>query len=503
MSFVQTEIAFQPGLFANRSRRASKQRWTDGNLVRFADGVPAQIGGWQVQPTTGVTLTGFARAIISWRPNSQAGRFAAIGTDTGAFLYDGETLSDITPTGFVPGSGTSIIGDGYGSDRFGSGDYGTPRASTGNIIDASVWTFDMFGETLIGCFSTDGLIYTFTESDDARLSPILTAPHARAICVSDERHLFAFGIDGNPGKVAWSDRENYSVWDPSATNRAGSYDLQITSAFQCGKRVRGAILGWTKTEVFAFTPLNNALVYSRDRISTEAGAVGPNAVTVVTDNSGETAYWIGRDNFFVYEGYVRVLPCELHDYVFKDFNELQGAKAHARVNTAFDEIWFWYCSALSDEVDRCVVYCFRTDTWTKALVPRLCWLDAGVFPKPLAISAAGVMYQHETGVTAAGGVMPSFVTSFPLMIANGQQLAEVDQFWPDMEEDSAACTVSFITRSSPGSDPVLFGPYPFVVGTEFVPLTIAAREMQLRIDGAGGYWELGVPLLSMQGGSLR
>jgi hypothetical protein len=47
MTFVRSEMAFNPGLFANRSRRASKLRWVDGDLVRFRDGVPAQVGGWQ------------------------------------------------------------------------------------------------------------------------------------------------------------------------------------------------------------------------------------------------------------------------------------------------------------------------------------------------------------------------------------------------------------------------------------------------------------------------
>ena len=317
--FELVPIAFEPGLFANRTRRASKQRWVDGNLVRFRDGVPAQVGGWSTLATTGAAITGLARAIIAWRPNNQSGQFAAIGTDAGAFLYDGDFVEDITPAGFEPGLGSSVIGDGFGSDRFGVGDYGTPRESTGNTIDASVWTFDMFGETLLGCFSSDGVLYEYTVGEDAQLVPIVGAPRARAMCVSDERHVFAVGIDGYPNRVAWSDREDRSQWEPDPTNRAGSYDLQATSPFQCGHRVRGSVIGWTKTEVFAFTPLNNSLVYSRDRIADSAGCVGPNAVCVATTPTGESAFWMGETDFFVFDGYARVLPCELHDYVFNDF----------------------------------------------------------------------------------------------------------------------------------------------------------------------------------------
>lgn len=194
MAFQQSELAFQAGIFSNRSRRASKQRWVDGDLVRFRDGVPAQIGGWMRINADGATITGAARGIITFRPNSQAGRYAVIGTSAGSFLYDGGTVTDITPAGFLPGLGGSVIGDGWGAGRYGAEAYGTPRTDGGNLIDASNWTFDLFGETLIGCFSSDGIIYEFTVGDDAAMKPVASAPRARAICVSDERHVFAFEI---------------------------------------------------------------------------------------------------------------------------------------------------------------------------------------------------------------------------------------------------------------------------------------------------------------------
>lgn len=508
MAFVQSELAFQPGLFSNRSRRASKQRWVDGDLVRFRDGVPAQVGGWQRLTTTGVPITGAARGIITFRPNNQIGRYAAIGTSAGVFLYDGASVSSITPAGFVPGQGATVIGDGWGAGSFGVGTFGTPRETSGNLIDASNWTFDMFGETLVGCFSSDGIIYAYTANEDAALTPIVGAPSARAICVSDERHVFAFGAEGVPGRVSWSDRENYSEWDPEANNRAGSYDLQVTSPFQCGHRVRGAILGWTQTEVFQFAPLANAFVYDQEKIATRAGVAGPQAAVVVTDGTGESAYWMGRDNFYIFEGYVRVLDCELHDYVFGPpeapaLNLTQAAKFHARQNAAADEVWFWYVSAGSEEVDRAVVYNYRLGVWSKASVSRLCWADSGVFATPIAVDAAGSLFAHEVGDTADGQPMPSFVLSHPIMVGVGQQFAEVDQFWPDMQEGSSACTVSFICRDAPGGEAYTVGPTLFSIADEIVPLNIATREVQLRIGGAGGKWELGLPLLSMQGGSLR
>ena len=150
-----------------------------------------------------------------------------------------------------------------------------------------------------------------------------------------------------------------------------------------------------------------------------------------------------------------------------------------------------------------MVFSYASSTWSKALISRLCWLDTGVFASPLALDAAGTLYQHETGSTAAGTEMPSFVISNPITVAGENRLADIDQFWPDMQEDSAACAVSMIARTYPGEAPYTHGPIEFAVSTEFVPFTVSAREVQLRIDGAGGFWKLGLPMISMQGGSLR
>ncbi|WP_294138346.1 hypothetical protein [Sphingomonas sp.] len=141
--------------------------------------------------------------------------------------------------------------------------------------------------------------------------------------------------------------------------------------------------------------------------------------------------------------------------------------------------------------------------WSKASIVRLCWADSGIFYTPIAVDAAGALWAHEVGDTANGAPMPSFVLSHPITIGVGQQFADVDQFWPDMQEGSAACTVSFICRDAPGGASYTVGPTTFAIGDEIVPLNISTREFQLRIGGAGGRWELGLPLISMQGGSLR
>jgi hypothetical protein len=503
MAFTQSEIGFEPGLYGNRSKRASKGRWVDGDLVRFRDGPPAQVGGWKASPFVGVPIAGRARDMIAWRPNNGAGRYCAIGTHSNAYQFDGGAMIDITPTAMTVGRPDSIIGAGYGAGLYGDENYGTPRTTSSNLLDASVWTFDMFGEVLLGCFTGDGVIYRYQPGADLRLVPLTNAPSARAICVTDERIVFAFGCDGKPNLVRWSDRENPTVWTPAPANRAGFYEMQATSAFQCGKRARGQVLAWTQTELFGFSPLANSLVYSRDRLGSECGVMGPHASSVVTMPSGETAIWMGSSSFFLYDGLVRKLDCALQDYVFKDVNLIQRAKVQARHNSMFGEVWFWYPSAGSNEIDRAVIYNYENGTWSKASVARLSWADRGVFPLPLAIDQNGVIYEHENGDSANGVPMGSYVLSHPLTVGVGQQMMQLCDFWPDMEPMSDDCTLTIVGRYYSGAPDELFGPYPFDAGTEKIDLSIEVRQAQIKIAGISGYWELGAPILNIQPGSLR
>jgi hypothetical protein len=210
---------------------------------------------------------------------------------------------------------------------------------------------------------------------------------------------------------------------------------------------------------------------------------------------------MGQTDFFAYDGLVRTLDCELRDYVFKDINLLQSSKFAAGVNTQFNEVWFFYCSAGSNEVDRGVIYNYADGTWSKATIARLCWADRGVFPSPIAIDAATTMFQHETGKTANGAtcrrssVAPHHHRHWralrrrrPMVAgyAGRQRRGEGQLHLPRLA----------------GRGPRTEGPFDFAIGDEFVPLSFSARELQLRIDGNGA-WELGLPQISMQGGSLR
>lgn len=442
--------------------------------------------------------------MIAWRPSNQAGRLGIIATHSHAYKFDGGSVTPITPVGFVAGRTDSLVGSGYGAGLYGAGTYGTPRPTSGITLAAATWTLDLFGDVAIACYSGDGKIYEYVDAPGAVLKPVTNAPTANAIAVSDERHIFAFGAAGDPYRVDWCDRENRTVWTPAATNRAGRYFMQATSQFQCGKRVRGMMLGFTQTELFGFAPTFNSTVYSRDRLGSNCGVMGPNAVAVVTGEGGEVAIWMGPEGFFVYDGLARRMDCDLQDYVYEDINIVQRVKFFAAINSRFSEIWFYYCSAGSNSIDRAVSFNYRNGTWSKISAARLAWMDAGIFPLPFAVDSNGNIYQHEDGDSADGAPIGGYVLSAPILLGRGESFVELISFFPDMEATSGDCALTVIARDYAGAPDQVFGPYAFGVADEKVDLAVSARQVQFKIAGSSpAYWELGAPSIEVQKGGGR
>ena len=72
---------------------------------------------------------------------------------------------------------------------------------------------------------------------------------------------------------------------------------------------------------------------------------------------------MGQENFYVYNGNVKKVPCNVLNYVFNDFNESQIYKVFAFSNNKFDEVGWYYCSSSSSEIDRYVIYNYVENLW--------------------------------------------------------------------------------------------------------------------------------------------
>jgi len=88
------KIPLKSGFNKQATASQAMGEWIDGNNVRFRYGSPEKLGGWE--QITDKLIAGAARAQWSWT-DLTGRRYAALGTNKCLYVYDADSLYDITP----------------------------------------------------------------------------------------------------------------------------------------------------------------------------------------------------------------------------------------------------------------------------------------------------------------------------------------------------------------------------------------------------------------------
>lgn len=501
-------LKLAPGAWANGSSLEANGRWHDVNLVRWTNGRLRPVGGWQRFSNT--PLTSAPRGLHGWRANDQT-RWLAIGTAKGLFIHDNTELRDVTPLGFAQGRGNSVYGLGWGAGMYGMDAYGTERqGETSIVLDAATWSFDNFGEVLIGCCNGDGRIYEWVPNqwsqagDFLKARAIVNAPVGAAfVFVTDERHVVALGTTNNPRRVSWSSREDRNTWAAVATNTAGDYDITTPGKLLSAAKWRNETLLFTDNDVHAMKFRGTPAIYGFEQVGENNGIVGPKASV----GTGERVYWMAGNGFWHYDGVAKKLPCEVQEHVFQNINLLQGAKICAGHNGQFGEVWWHYPSKNSVENDSYVIFNYEENWWSFGKLARTAWIDKGVWTHVVAAGVDGHLYQHEDGWTDSGlsRVGQVYAKSGAIQIGNGERFAEVRMLLPDDCEDEDCVAVSFELRENPRSAPfATVGPFRFDQADGYCDARFTARQINMRVEAVkDGDFHIGTLRADVAPGSGR
>lgn len=483
-------LAFPPGVSRLGTEYQSKGRFYDSNLVRWFEGSLRPIGGWRAKTTS--AMTGKCRALLTWKNNEDAAWIAA-GTHSHLYVFSRADVApnDITPSGFTVGREDASLGGGYGTGTYGTGEYGTPRPDDTNILDATVWTLDTFGELLLGCSADDGKIYSWspagaspTATDAAQLTNSPT--QCRGVVVTEENFVVALGAGGNPRKIEWSDQENATVWTPASTNQAGGFQLVTPGRLMTGKRVEAGTLLLTDVDAHLMTYVGRPLVYEVERIGTGCGAISQGCVAEFDSR----AVWMSQNGFWTFNGTIQPLPCEVSDYVFTNLNRNQQSKVTHFHNSTFGEVWWFYPDQNSLENNRYVVWNYRENHWAIGALARTAGSDRGVLVYPIMVGSDGIIYEHEVGLNY-GGDTP-YAETGPLEIGGGDNIVHVREIVTD-DKTLGDVNVRFRYRAYPNADAYSELTTNLTASTK---VRFRARQVSVRYEGArSADWRVGVPRL--------
>ena len=316
-----------------------------------------------------------------------------LGPKNGSAAYGGSVLTDETPSTQVTIRRTR---------RFGNEN----AATSSLVLEASSWIFEIWGENLIGLSTADGRIYEWDPTETnataqlAELNAYAPVNNA-AILVSKQRHLFLLGAGGNNRRIQWSDIESINSaasWAPSATNQAGSFEIDTAGSIMAGKTVGDRILVWTSTDLHAIDWVGMPYVYGRKKIGDSCGAISNRSMISV----GDKAFWMSQGGFFQYQGSVQPLKCDVQDHIFKDINRVQDSKIYASINPEFFEVTWWYASSDSDEILKYATFNYSENWWSTGELCRTAFATGspGVFDNPIGIADDGSIYEHEIDISS-------------------------------------------------------------------------------------------------------
>lgn len=477
------ELKIPAGFRQHGTDMQSEGRWRDGNLVRWHEGALGPVGGWEERMSAPYAAA--PRGMLAWEDNA-ANRWIAAGTYNKLYAStSGGTTYDITPVGLTAGSEDAAVNTGYGGGYYGTtGFYGQPRPDTGNYAEATTWSLDTWGQYLVACSVDDGKLYEWQLGTGTPAAAITNAPTGNlGLVVTEERFIFALGAGGDPRKIAWCDFEDNTVWAAASTNQAGDHTLQTSGRIMAGIRAQGQTLILTDTDAHRAVYTGPPFVYQFERVGEASGLIARKAVASTSGG----VFWMGQKGFYRYDGSsVQALPCEVHDHVFDNINSAQISKTWACANGQNNEIWWFYCSASSTEIDSYVAYDYQEGHWLIGSLDRTAGFDRGVFRKPIWASSGGNVYDHEIGYNYGGSTL--YVESGPFKIGTGDQVANVMQIIPD-EINVGDVQATFKTRYYPTDADTTHGPYTAAQPTD---VRLQGRQVRMRLEAqTAGNWRIG------------
>lgn len=498
-------LKYPPGIFRNGTKYQSKGRWYDCNLVRWNEGVMQPVQKWDYLYEIDDTVFDISepiRGTLGWRGNDAVSRMA-VGTATKAYAFVQGTTYDITPAGFTTGNAYGTLSGGaYGASDYGEGDYGVGSGTyIEDTAEAATWQFDSWGDYLIACAYSDGKIYYWDKVTTNNLAVVTAGAPTTCVgvVVTPERFVVALGADGDSRKIAWCDQGDYTVWTAATTNQAGDFIISSKGGIMCGRRSRNETLIWTSTDLWSMRYIGGTLVYSIPQIGENCGIVSRQACAMVDGR----AYWMGLRGFFMYDGFVKPVPCDVSDYIFNDMNPVSASQIACMARHDYKEIWWFYASGSSTENDRYVIYNYVEGHWSIGALERTSGFDRGAFQYPMWADGQGKVWRMGAGdsyidVDDSTTLVP-WAEAGPVEVEIGNRVYDLVNVIPD-EKTQGDVTIYFYTAYYPNQTETLHGPYTPANPTN---VRLNGRQIRLRVYHNSGDWRVGTMRFEVEPGGRR
>ena len=296
-------------------------------------------------------------------------------------------------------------GYGWGTGTWGRGTWGSGTTSSTVILDPGSWSLDNFGQQLVATVK-DGKTFVWNPAVSNPLTVRATlmtgAPTATRLTITSDRdrHVVHFGTETTIGDtttqdpmfIRFSDQENFSVYQPTSVNTAGTFRLDTGNKIVAAVSGKDYNLILTDQAAYTMQFVGPPFTFSIRQVGSNCGCIGQHA-TVYADGK---VFWMGAGGgFFVFDGTVKLLPSLVEDFVFTTTGSNVGINyssneiIYASHNSLFNEIIWFYPAGTplgnpSLQNNRSVVYNYVENTWSTMTLARSSYADASTYDVPYA-----------------------------------------------------------------------------------------------------------------------
>lgn len=397
----------------------------------------------------------------------------------------------LLPTGFA----TNTPLTGYGIGDYGAGDYGLSGA--GQITSPlRQWSLDNFGQDLIASPSNGGIYYWAPPVVTPALIVSGTAPTASvAVFVMPQAEIIvALGAEvagtQQPMLIRWCDAADFTAWNATATNQAGSYPVPTGNTLIGGLPVGLGAWFWTDAAAWTITYIGFPLVFGFNKVGDKCGLVAQRAA----GTTGSIIMWLGFSSFFsstVGGGGVAPMECSVWDFYIQNVDLAQLGQIHCAPNPGFNEMAWHFPLKTSSPLWNAlapmgyVKYNYVEKVWDYGLssqYQRTAWEPQPPGSDPVGADNAGLLQQHEVGTDANGvGMQWSWQTAY-FTLQEGEDFIFSDLIIPD-----------FVSTGSPVMTPtVLMTDYPDATPTQALCPQITPSSNWITYSARGRYMALGM-----------
>lgn len=401
----------------------------------------------------------------------------------------------------------------------------TGALPTGLSTNTTYYVVNVLG-TAFNVSLTQGGIPISTSSDGSgtqSISLLMDVPlFQNYLQVSDSSNfVIVFGTNDygsstlDPMLIRWSDQQSTVVWYPDITNQAGSVRLSHGSQIITAIQTRQEIFVLTDSAAYSLQYLGPPYVWGVQLLSENTTIIGPNAAVLASG----VIYWMGIDKFYMYDGTVQTLSCDLRRFVFQDMNYYQNEQVYCSTVEGFNEVWWFYVSGTGNQINSYVVYNYLEKNWYYGTMARTAWLDTTLQNNPIAATYNGYLLNQEDGVddneTGTPAPIDAYISSSEFDVGDGDHFVFIDRILPDLTFSGSTSgtspittmTLYALTDSGSGVTQTYNNNVAYTaaynITEEFtgqVYTRIRGRQMILKMESnkVGTTWQLGAPRFNMR-----